>query len=366
MKTGKTLNELAAELQRQVESKRDFIANTAALTVSPRVDAEEKPQPGQFELHGLPDVGDLLIGETAHEQLAAHLKIPRPYYDRMRAEQPGLLAVNVNTWLDAHPERRMVRTLDGKARGFLSDRYRPLDSFDLAEATLPIFTEVGAEVVSCELTERRMYIKTILPSLQAPIKGSARGRGDIVRGGVMISNSEIGEGALKVEGFVDLLICINGMIRTDVSKKKYHVGRKAEALELEEAWEHFTTRTRKLDDAAFFAKVQDIVRAGFNEPAFFEYVKRLEETTQEKIVSNDMMKVIEVTRRRFSLSERTGQTVLGHLLRGGDLSQWGLANAITRSAEDEESYDDATALERIGGQVIELPRSEWREIAEAA
>jgi len=48
------------------------------------------------------------------------------------------------------------------------------------------------------------------------------------------------------------------------------------------------------------------------------------------------------------------------------LNRFGLFNAVTRAAQDIESYDRATELERVGAQVIELERSEWRELALAA
>jgi hypothetical protein len=51
-----------------------------------------------------------------------------------------------------------------------------------------------------------------------------------------------------------------------------------------------------------------------------------------------------------------------HLIEGGDLSAWGLGNAITRSAQDVDSYDRATELEAVGGKVIELSPSEWRSV----
>ena len=47
--------------------------------------------------------------------------------------------------------------------------------------------------------------------------------------------------------------------------------------------------------------------------------------------------------------------MLKHLIKGGDLSAWALANAVTRAAADLESYDRATEFEALGGKVIELP-----------
>src|SRR3970040_5988 len=78
------------------------------------------------------------ITNLARRQLADKLKIPFTYFERMRTEQPALLDRNVNTWLQTDNERRMIRTLDGQVRAVLSDRYRRLDNFDLAENVLPL------------------------------------------------------------------------------------------------------------------------------------------------------------------------------------------------------------------------------------
>jgi hypothetical protein len=40
--------------------------------------------------------------------------------------------------------------------------------------------------------------------------------------------------------------------------------------------------------------------------------------------------------------------------------------AVTRAAEDVESYDRASQLEVLGGEIIELAKSDWRELAMAA
>ena len=47
----------------------------------------------------------------------------------------------------------MVRTLDGTARAFLSDRYHRMDDDAFAEVVLPAISETpGAEVESCGIT----------------------------------------------------------------------------------------------------------------------------------------------------------------------------------------------------------------------
>jgi hypothetical protein len=61
----------------------------------------------------VPGVGPFALNGHAGGQLAAHLDIPKRYYDRMAAGSPVLLAENVNHWLgkDDVKSRRMVRTL---------------------------------------------------------------------------------------------------------------------------------------------------------------------------------------------------------------------------------------------------------------
>lgn len=44
------------------------------------------------------------------------------------------------------------------------------------------------------------------------------------------------------------------------------------------------------------------------------------------------MKVVGATARRLGLTDGEKDSVLRHLVRGGDLSAWGLANAVTRTA----------------------------------
>jgi len=114
----------------------------------------------------------------------------------------------------------MIRTLDHQARAFLSDRYRRLDNYQLASVVLETLSDLGEgiKIISCELTEKRMYIKAINQRLELEVK-----QGDAVQAGICVSNSEIGLGSLSVEPLVYRLVCTNGLIARDFSTKKYHV-----------------------------------------------------------------------------------------------------------------------------------------------
>lgn len=350
MKPGQTLESIAKELDRQVKTKKDFIAPGKELEVVPE-------EAGQFGLK-VNGFGTFRVTDVAHEQIGSRLGIPKAYYDRMRAEAPGLLASNTNHWLRSEPKQRMVRTLDGRARALLSNRYRSLENFDLAEAALPIIQDKGCKIVSAELTERRLYIKAVTDKVSIEVK-----KGDVVQAGIVISNSEIGCGGVRVEPMIYRLVCLNGMIAPDYALKKYHIGRGLAGDE-DGAEELYQDSTRQADDKVFWMKVRDIVAGSLQKDVFERIAARVTESASEQM-SGDPVKVIEMAQKKFGLSDSERGGVLKHLISGGDLSRWGMVNAITRVSQDVESYDRATDLERLGGQVLELPKTEWKSIAEA-
>jgi hypothetical protein len=285
------------------------------------------------------------------------LKIPKPYYDRMLADAPDLLARNVNEWLTRQPARKLVRTLDNQVRAILSDSYRPLDNLELAEAVLPKLVDLKAAVVSAEITEHRFYLKAVTDRVQGEVKV-----GDVIQAGLVVSNSEVELGALRVEELDYRLVCLNGMIR-DQAVRKAHLGRNGRAGDaIEDAREYFGDAKRKADDRAFFLKVGDAVGAMFNAERFNKRLDQYREAGT-RAIDADPVAVVEVAAKRFDLNEAERTSALTHLIRGGDLSHWGLANAVTRAAQDVESYDRATELEALGGTVIELKPSDWRALA---
>ena len=140
--------------------------------------------------------------ETGHDILASRLSIPTRYYERMRSEAPALLSYNVNEWLRQESEQgvsRMVRTLDGKARAVLSDKYKRLDNHEFLMTVFPVLLEAGkrdgmtVDVKSSEITERRMYVQLTFEGLEAefPVNRQGRQVGEVVKAGLVLSLGHI-------------------------------------------------------------------------------------------------------------------------------------------------------------------------------
>ena len=341
MKQGiKTIQNLYGELERQREVRKDLIADTRSINVN-SVD-----NLSMLTVDTGADKLSYRIGEIAHRQIADRLGIPYKYYERMCEENPKLLDSNINGWLNAMPEKRMLRTLDGKLRAFLSARYRRLDNLELVDHVLPVISSMkGCEIVSCDVTETHFYLKVINKALKTEVVP-----GDVVQAGFVISNSEIGLGALKVEPLVYRLVCKNGLISKDYAHKKYHTGRQVE--DTENAYELYSDATLAADDAAYFMKVQDIVSAAVDEAKFMLTVNKMRMAMNIK-TGDDPVQTVEVLGDRYILNKNERASILRHFYIGGDFSSYGLINAITRSSQDVADYNRATELERIGGMLLD-------------
>ena len=343
MKQGKTLAELGRELQRQRLNRQDFLADTRSLEM------ETDSYGSTLQLSLDDKTLSFTVEETAHQQIATRLNIPFRYYQKMQNEAPALLDQNINTWLEQKPERRMIRVLDGKIRAFLSDRYRRLDNLELCAAVLPVIQEMqGSQIESCEVTPTHLYIKVVNSRVKAEVRV-----GDVVQAGFVVSNSEVGLGSLRVEPLVFRLVCKNGLICKDLAQKKYHVGRQVNESS-DSAYELYSEATLAQNDKTFFLKVQDIVRSAVDEARFLLTVDKLREATQIPL-KHEPVKAVELLADKFQLTENERGDILRQLFMGADNSRYGLVNAVTAASKIAKSYERATDLERIGGEILSLP-----------
>jgi hypothetical protein len=358
-KTGRTLTELAQEIERQANAKQDYIAPSTKLQM---LDSNALIIPGH---------GEFEPNSIASGQLAEYTGIPMNYYTRMRAEQPQLLAANVNTWLQAaKADRRMLRTMDGKLRAFLSDKFRTLDNVDIGENILPILLDMDLMIISCEITERRLYIKAVHRQILKDVP-TGRKMGDAshvffdtVAPAITVSNSEVGMGRLLVESGVYTKACTN-LAMIGAHMKRNHVGARNELSD--DVYALLTDETKRATDAATWGQVRDVVRGAFQQAQFDAMCDKLSGAAQDAIPRDvDVVKVVEKFGRNAGLTEPVRKSILAHLIEGADLSRYGMHAAVTRASQDVEDYDTATDMERLGGSIIELPRNAWQEMLKVA
>ena len=351
MLKGIDLVELSRRIIASKELKRDFIAPAGQLEMT--VQSDSTP------VLNVAANGSFPLQPLAHRQLSTFANIPAQYYDRMKADAPDLLASNVNTWLRKMPtdRKRMVRTLGGDARALLSNSYQRVEHEEIAEVALPVLHDLpGVNIVSAEVTSSRLYIHFVVPTIQGEVKV-----GDIVQAGGIISNSEVGLGAVSVAGLTWRLWCLNGA-KTGDTFRRSHVGRKVE--DTEELW---ADDTRAADDKAILLKVRDMVRGVVDQTRFVAHLNKLKELADPSTTKvTNMVAAVEVLTNKMGLPDAMRPSILQSLAEGGDFTAWGVVNAVTAQAHKATDYDAAVELEGVGGALINLAPTEWKSILQAA
>tara|TARA_B100000519_G_scaffold123690_1_gene106883 strand:- start:415 stop:1512 length:1098 start_codon:yes stop_codon:yes gene_type:complete len=365
MKQDINLIELAKKLEVNKAKKKDIVLSTDRLTLEKSITNNDLA----FGINSdeMPS-SQLAISDVAHTQIASHLDIPKRYYDKMRFEDnQSLLKENIKHWFEKNPKPRMLRLFDeGKneltgiekytCRAFLSDKYKRIDNELIAEGALPALQEMpNVQIKSCSLTDKNMYIKAVLPQLSAIVK-----EGDVVQSGLLIRNSEVGFGAVEVSMLIYRLVCDNGLVVQDGSTRKTHIGTK-----LSESYDLLSTETLIADAHTLKLAIRDIVKNTANEVLFLSNVKKMKELSESSEM-NKPNESIKILAKQYGLAENEQEGVLASLIKGGDLTAWGMLNAVTDYSKKADSYERATELERIGGKILDLNPNQWKVLQEVA
>lgn len=101
--------------------------------------------------------------------------------------------------------------------------------------------------------------------------------------------------------------------------------------------------------------------AAIDEARFSQVVGRLQESMAVPITGR-VQDVVQLTAQSYGINAEEQEGILKYLIEGGDLSLYGLSNAVTRASQDVVSYDRATTLEGIGWQVATMEPQQWKQI----
>ena len=288
----------------------------------------------KFQLNGRENL--FPITKPCHNQIAERLEIPMRYYAKMENEAPELLIENVNTWLKKNSKEVFIRGLGNSARAFLSDRYRVIDHLDVLYCSLNELQAYETEVEDCYLSETEMNVKVKSNQL----KDFVRHKNDLIIGGLLLVNSETGHHALRVEPRMFRVKCTNGMVIEEFLTRQIHLGNGSDEF-----------------DEMIYLSIRRSIKELFGR--FGEIMQILRETTEIKVKSPQ--RVINNVVEYYRLSETQKENILIAFGPEPESDKYGIANAITRAAQNEENWEKSLELEKIGGKLITLPIEEFRK-----
>jgi hypothetical protein len=141
-------------------------------------------------------------------QIAGRAGIPHPYLRELAAPQAAPWQHDLASEIlgrhygNAGDGRVLVRSVRGNLRGWVSDRYRRLDSRPLVEALADEAMRAGAVPIDGVVTETRVALKVILPQILEPIPGEF-----LVAGGEW-STSDYGNGVHSFRAYAIRVVCL--------------------------------------------------------------------------------------------------------------------------------------------------------------
>jgi hypothetical protein len=360
--------ELVALLRGQQARKVDVVAPAAAIRAENGLLVLDGTVPVLSSDGVTMTAGAYRPTEVCDGGIADKLGIPAAYLRRLRISRPGLFDANVNGWLAGDDRSFFVRCLRGQdgdtgvARAWLSDGYKPIDHLDTLTAVFDGIRAAGQPVSidSCDLTERRMYVRirceavrvlapALLSGYKSPFTGAAGADNPVVFAGFVIANSETGCGACTVTPRLIAEICSNGMTITRDAVRAVHLG---ERMDEGVRWSG-DTLDRQL--ALVTAKARDAV-AAFLSPGYAQKVVRDLEKQAGHPVS-DAARTVEVISGRLRYSEAQQAQVLDHFIKGGDLTAGGIMHAVTSAAQLQPDGDAAWDLENSALNALSLAAS---------
>ena len=349
--------------------------------------------------------GSYGLQDHVHAQLASKFSVSGHYYSHMRDRKAfDLLATNLEYWRQkGNGDKRLIRLVDDQVRGFLSDRYRPLDSLDLVSTAVQVVTgrdgdagqdkpwAKGAKAFDWALSPTRLNIGLVNPGMVVDlnnldkgvqtfdpaqkVKGQGGGTDFAYAGGTVqsddgrqggwfwkpewdaakahpvfpaafLTNSETGHGGLSVQVGLYEAICDNtARIGTDFAQR--HLGGKLE----EDFW---SDQTRQKENGVIFSKVADLIRSVFDPDYLLENARKMKGLSkieiEVKVAVNEIVQLPGMTEEirddilsAYQPLNPKRDTLL-------DLQRAVTAAAHARRETDKES---AYVLEELGGQIIE-------------
>ncbi len=374
---------LIKELENQNLQKRDFVIPSALmqmmnekLIVSNSINSDSlKNILNECAISHSNEIGsttmmELECLEVFHEHIQKKFDIPTKYYNKMLGKHSYLLDQNVSYWLSNSKSNYLLRCFidkeekKGYARALLSDNFKIIDNFDIVLTVLEAIKESGLNIQidftrengqnGCDLTERGMYLRFICPDIeiQAPelLKGykpdgkTTIETGDGIISGFVLRNSEVGLGSMSISPRAKILKCDNGLITSDDSFKKVHLGSKMEEFSTIK----WSEDTKQKNLQLIVSQLKDAIKTYTSEDYLGARINEMIEKNRELLYPLDTVRAVT---NKLVMTDEKASEIINTFIRSGDMTSFGVAQALTLFAHskcdnsDEQYKLESTALD---------------------
>jgi hypothetical protein len=266
----------------------------------------------------------------------------------------------------------------------LSDSYKVIDNLDALMATLDGIRQAGTDVQfdGLDLTERRLYARVVAPQVRAlapallagyrsPFGGqvyipgrswtprqaraaaAAEGRGytpgtePVIFAGFVISNSEVGDGAWSITPRIVAEVCGNGLQITADVTRAVHLGSRHE-----EGVVRYTADTLEKELALITARARDAVATFLSPGDLIGKITEMERKAGVPVTHPE--DTVQQIAKTVKFTDEMADAILGHFIRGGQLTAGGVMQAVTSVAQTLDDADAAHEMEAAALRVLDV------------
>lgn len=237
-------------------------------------------------------------------------------------------------------QRYLLRSVQGEVRGFLSDRYRRLDSRPIIEAFASEVQRKGALPYNGYVTDTKVAIQAIMPEVYEPVPG------ELVAYGLSLENSDFGNGALSVRAYLLRIWCSNLAI-TQEEMRQVHLGRRLDESMI------YSQRTYDLDAETTVSALRDVIGTQLNADALhsrMESIRQANATTLDPNATKETLKKLLLKSETEDVIEAYNSPDTYNLPAGN--TSWRLSNAISWVAGKTEDSERKLELMKVAGDVL--------------
>lgn len=285
-------------------------------------------------------------------QATERLHIPIKYVEHLRTlGAPGhkLVADNLRDLSAINSKTRVLLRRDEAHEnilGFLSDRYRRIDTPKTLDAFASTAMEIGAVPVEGYTgIHTKTAIKALLPYVFEPVKN------EVVALGMLFENSDYGDGKCSVRVFILRLWCTNFAITENALSQVHLGGRLSDDVE-------FSRRTYELDAETTASAIKDVVKNHLAPDGVKRVLDGIKAANEAKVDPKEIDGWL-----KKHLTKDTAGKVLGAFA-SADIENmppgqnaWRLSNALSWCAQNVEDEADKLEMMKLAGKAMDVGKA---------
>lgn len=328
----------------------DRVVKTPLVKIAPNVPGDWI---GDLKPHGFNiAVGDhkSRLHPFAFDQILQDAEVPKTYFNKLENQARGkpwsrdLIAHSVNTILSHRDKQRnLIRSEADTVKGFVSDKFKRIDSRPLLEAFAESCQANGIKPYEGIATDTKVLVRAVVPQVFEPIPN------ECMVFGIEWRNSDYGDGGHTLNLTMTRMWCTNLAI-ADTALRQVHLGKR-----LHDNIE-YSAQTYRLDSQANASALRDTIKqivGGERIAGMLEAVKVANENElpdDKNVILNRLKRHLSAPDAEKAYDAYQSADVV-NLPPGNTV--WRLSNALSWIAQAKDvSTDKRLDLQKAAGDLI--------------